>query len=102
MLAAQMRQRRPIDPLGAENVDVILLDQLFEREGFGRAEHHVAGIMDDHIEAPGVGDDAGDTGINRGVGLHVQLDGAQIRFIFGGPGGDSGNLWHIAACGFPH
>jgi hypothetical protein len=72
-LAAQVGQRGTVDPLGAHHVDVILLDQLFRREGFGRAEHHVAGIVDDDIETAGLGDDAGDTGLGGSVELHVQF-----------------------------
>jgi hypothetical protein len=31
-------QRRAIDPLGAEHVDIVELGELFWREGFGRTE----------------------------------------------------------------
>ncbi len=62
-LTAQMGQRGTVDPLRAEDVDVVLLTELFRREGFRRAEHHVAGVVDDNVETAGVGDDAGDAGV---------------------------------------
>ena len=68
----------------------------------GWAEHHVAGIVDDDVDTAGVADDMGDTGIGRGGGLHIQFDGAQIRFVFGGPGGDSSDLRRITAVALPH
>jgi hypothetical protein len=34
----QLRQRRPVDALSAEHVDVVKLGELFGREGFGRAK----------------------------------------------------------------
>jgi hypothetical protein len=51
-----MRQHGAIDALRAQYVDVIELSKLFRREGFRRSEHHVAGIMDQHIDPPLLGD----------------------------------------------
>jgi hypothetical protein len=46
-----VRQRGAIDPLRTQYVDVVLLDELIRGESFGRAEHHVSGIVDDDIKA---------------------------------------------------
>ena len=52
--------------------------RLIRGEGFGRAEHHVAGIVDDDIEAAGVIQDVRDAGLGRAVGLDIQFDSAQV------------------------
>ena len=48
---AHVRQGGAVDPLRAEHVDVVLLGELLGREGLGRAEHHVAGVVDDDVDA---------------------------------------------------
>ena len=87
-----MRQRRPVDPLGAQNVDVILLHELIRGEGFGRAEHHMPGVVDDDVQTVRIGEDRGDAGLRGSVGLNVELDGAKIRLLFGRPAGESSDL----------
>lgn len=72
-----------------------MLTELFRREGFRWAEHHVAGVVDDDIETTGIGDDVGDGGVGRCVGLHVQLDAAQIDLLVGGPTGERSNLRRV-------
>jgi hypothetical protein len=77
-LVAQVRQCRAIDPLRAQHVDVVLLDELIRGEGFGRAKHHVPGIMDDDIEAAGVLQDMRNARLGRAVRLDIQFDGAEV------------------------
>jgi hypothetical protein len=64
-LFAQLRQRGPVDALDAEHVDVVELGELLGRERFGRAERHVAGIVDHDIDAARIGDDLRDADLNR-------------------------------------
>ncbi len=35
----------------AEHVDIVLLGELLRRERFRRAEHHVTGVMNQHVNA---------------------------------------------------
>ena len=60
-----MGQHRPVHPLGAQYIDVVELRELLGREGFGRAEGHVPGIMDQHIDATTLPDDLADRSVNR-------------------------------------
>ena len=54
---AHVRQDGPVHALSAEHVDVVLLRKLFRPECFGGAEHHVTGVVDQHIDLAAVGDD---------------------------------------------
>src|SRR5260370_1711868 len=74
LLPAQMGQHRPVHPLGAHYIDVVELGELLGREGFGRAEDHVSGVMDQHIDATTLPDDLADRGVNRILRKYVQLD----------------------------
>jgi hypothetical protein len=49
-----VRQGGAVDALRAEHVDVVLPDELVRREGLRRAEHHVPGVVDDGVQAPGL------------------------------------------------
>jgi hypothetical protein len=69
-----MRQRGAVDALGAQDIDVVLLDILVWSEGFRRAEHHVAGVVHNDVQPASIGDDGGDAGLGGGLGLHVELD----------------------------
>jgi hypothetical protein len=101
-LLAQERQRGAVHALGAEDVNVILLDILVGRERLGGAEHHVPGIVDDHVEPARIGEDMGDRCFRRCVGLDVELDGAEVRLLLGGPLRDLGDLGRIATLGLAH
>jgi hypothetical protein len=41
----------------------------------------VAGIVDQHVDPAAVGDDLGDRRVDRQLGLHVELDGAQVDAV---------------------
>ncbi|MDB5620406.1 MAG: hypothetical protein JWQ24_4644 [Tardiphaga sp.] len=101
-LLAQVGKRRPVDPLGAEYVDVILLNELVGHERLGGAENHVSRIMDDDIESSTVRDDLRDTGFGRRIGLNVQFDRTQIGPNLGGPRRSGCHLRRIAPYGLPH
>ena len=58
-----MRKRGAVYPLGAEDINVVLLHELIWREGFGRAEHHMAGIVDECVEATCLRQHSGDAGL---------------------------------------
>ncbi len=55
-----MRQRRAVDPLRADDVDVVEGGELLRREGLRRTPDHVAGIVDDDVQTAGFVDDAPD------------------------------------------
>lgn len=76
-----MGQHRPVHPLGAQDIDVVELRELFGREGFGRAEDHVPGVMDQHIDATTLPDDLADRSVNQILRKHVQFDGPQIDTV---------------------
>jgi hypothetical protein len=77
-----MRQHGTIDALGAQHVDVIEFGILFRRKSFGRTEHHVAGIVDQHIDPPLFGDHLLDGSVDRVLGLHVEFECAQVDVVF--------------------
>ena len=83
-LPAQLRQRGAVDPLRAQHVDVVELGKLFRSERLGRAERHVAGVMNDHVQPAALGNDLRDACLARCLGRDIQLDRAQIHAVFGG------------------
>ncbi len=101
-MLAQVRQGGAIDPLGAEHVDVIELGELLRREGLGGAEHHVAGIMHDDVDAAVRGEDRGNAGVDRLLRADVELDGAKIDAVASGIAFDVGDLRRVAARGLAH
>jgi hypothetical protein len=88
--------------LGRKHIDVVELRKLFRRKGFGRAERHVAGIVDHHVEAPVVGDDFRDTGVGGLVGADVELDGPEIDTVLLGVARGLGDLRRVATRGLAH
>jgi hypothetical protein len=48
-LSAQVGQGRPVDALGGQDVDVVDVGDMLHREGLGRAEDHVPGVVDDDV-----------------------------------------------------
>ena len=69
---------------------------------FGRAEHHVPGIVDDHVDAAALGDDLLDRGVGRWLRLHVELDGAQIDAVACRGRGHLGGIRRVAAGDVAH
>src|SRR5438309_1589715 len=57
LLPPQLGQSGPIDALRAQNVHVIEFRELFRGERLERAEHHVARVVNDHIQTTVVFDD---------------------------------------------
>ena len=78
-MSAQERERDAVDALRAEHVHVVEFRVLFRGERLGRAEHHVAGVVDQRVQATALAQDRRNGCLDRGLGLHVQLDGAQIH-----------------------
>lgn len=74
-----MRQYGPVDALRSQHVNVILLGELLWREGFGRAEHHVASIVYHHIKLPGVGYYRFNGSINRYVALNIKFQRPEVN-----------------------
>ena len=60
------------------------------------------GIVDQHIDAPGVDDDLGDRGIDRVLGEHVELDGAEVDTMRLREGVDLRHLGRVPAGGLAH
>jgi hypothetical protein len=75
-----VRQCGPVDPLSAQDVDIILLDELLWREGFRWAEHHMTGVVNDDIEVAGVGNDTSYAGIGRRVRQYIELNRGRSAF----------------------
>ena len=50
-LLAQLRQGCAVRALSAQHIYVVEFRELFGREGFGWAEDHVVGVVDDDVEA---------------------------------------------------
>lgn len=48
---------------------------------FGGAEHHVPGIVDDDVDAPGLSDKPPDGRLHGGLGLHVQFERTQVDVL---------------------
>jgi hypothetical protein len=97
-----MRKRRAVDALGAEHVDVVELGELLRCEGLRGAEHHVPGIVHDHVDAAVLGDDFRDAGVDRRLRVHVELERAQVDAVLLGVGFEIGHLRRVAARGLPH
>jgi hypothetical protein len=70
--------------LRAQNVYVIKLGELLWRKRFRRSESHMAGIVDDDVEAPALGDDSANAGFDGFVRDNVKLDDPQINTVFRG------------------
>jgi hypothetical protein len=79
-----LRQRGAVHALRAEHIDVVELGQLFRREGFRRPEHHVARVVDHHVQATVRGDDLFDRSGGGGLGGDIELDGAEIGAVVSG------------------
>jgi hypothetical protein len=97
-----LRQRRTIDALGAQDVDVIELGELFRRECLRRAEHHVTGIVHDDIEAALLGDDLRDRRVGRWLRADIELDCAQIDMVVAGEFCEIGDDGRVAALRLAH
>jgi len=97
-----VRQGSAVDALGAQHVDIVLLGQLVRREGLRRAVNHVAGVVDDDVEAPGVRQHMAHRRFGRGVRQHVQFDRAKVGAVFRGPCRGFSNLGGIAPGRFQH
>jgi hypothetical protein len=59
-------------------------------------------IVDQDIDAPGVDNDLGDRGIDRVLGEHVELDGAEVDTIRLREGGDLRHFGRVPARGLAH
>ena len=101
-LRAEMRKRGAVDALGAEHIRVIQLGELFGREGFRRTEHHVAGVVHDHVQAPVLIDDLPDRCVRGLLRRDVQLDRANVHFVLGRVLPHLRDLRLVAAGGFAH
>ena len=91
-----MRQHGAIDPLRPQHIDVVLLGELLRGERLGRAEHHMAGIVDEDIDAAALGDDLLDGSVGRSLGLDVELDRADVG---AGERGEFGGVLGVSAGG---
>jgi hypothetical protein len=97
-----LRQRRTIDTLGAEDVDVVEFDELFGGKCFRRSERHVPGVVHHDVEPPLFGNDPGNRGIGRGLRADVELDGMQIDVVIRSVFLHVGDLGRVAAPGIAH
>ena len=99
---AHVRKRRPIDPMGPEDVDVVHLGHLLGRERLGGAQHHVTGVVDDHVDALRLIDDPLDRAFDRPFLADVQLERPQIQAIGLGVGGEPLDGLRIVALRVAH
>ena len=74
----QVRQDGAVDPLGAEDVDVVQVGELLGGERLDRAEDHVPGVVHHDVQAPLLGADRGDRRVDRGLILDVHLDAPDV------------------------
>ncbi len=97
-----MRQRRPADALRAEHVDIIELGELIGRESLARSPDHASRIVDEDVEPTVLGQDFFDRRRCRGVGLHIELKGAQVYRLRPRIGGDRLDLSGVSAVETAH
>ena len=83
-MCAHGGQHRAVDALGSQDVHVVKVRELFGGESFRRAEHHVAGIVDQDIQTAFGVEDGLEGRVRRGLRGHVEFDGAQIDLMLGG------------------
>lgn len=102
LLPAHVRQRRPVDALGAQYIDIVKLGELLWRECFGGSEHHVAGIVYQNVDASVFANDLIDGPVYRNLRLDVELQGAQVNVIVPGKAGYSFNIGRVAADNVSH
>ena len=98
----QVREGGPVDALCAEHVRVVDGGQFLGSEGLGGAGDQVAGVVHQHIERSGVGEDGGDGRVGRLLGEDVEFDGAQIHGVFCGVRLRLGDTAGVAALGVAH
>lgn len=101
-MTTQVRERSPIDPLSSQHVDIVERCELLRRKGFGRAEHHVAGIVNDDVDPARLGNDAADRRFDRRLRLDIELDGTQVDVVLRGIGVSRLDLRRIAPFRFTH
>jgi hypothetical protein len=86
-LPTQLRKGGAVDPLCADDVNVIELGELLRSECLGRSEDHVAGIVNYHVQHPVLGDDFLDRRVAGFLRRDIQLDGTEIDPVLGRVGG---------------
>jgi hypothetical protein len=91
-----MGQSRPVDALSAEHIDVVELGELLRREGFGRAERHVACIVNHDVKSARISNDLRNAGLDRLAGSNVELDGPEIDAVLEGIARNLRDLRRIA------
>jgi hypothetical protein len=92
----------PLDALGRGHVDIEQFGELLRRESFRRAKGHVAGVVDNDVDAAFLFDDLGNPGRNRCIGGDVELDRLEIDLVLGREAGGSNDLRSVAAFCFAH
>lgn len=97
-----MRQHRAVHPLRAEDVDVVELGELLGGERLRRAVHHVAGVVQHHVEVTVLVDDPAYCGGDGLARLHVEFERAQVDPIRGGVLCHRIDLCGIVPGGAPH
>ena len=81
---AHVGQRRSVDPMGADHVDVECLRELLGAERLHVAEVEMPGIVDHHVELPRLFEDAFHGSVSRGLRLDVEFNDVQVyRFTPG-------------------
>ena len=77
----KLGQHGSVEPLGAEHVDVVQLGELLGSERLGGADHHVARVVHDDVDAALASKHLPHGSGDRLVGLHVELDGVQLHLL---------------------
>src|SRR5690606_4632190 len=81
---------------------VVQLRELLGRERLGRTDHHVAGVVDHHVDAAVLGLDGGDRPLDGLLGAHVELHRPQVHAVLGGVRRGSLDLRGVAAARLAH
>jgi hypothetical protein len=79
-----------------------LLAVLLGGEGLGRAEHHMARVVYDDVDAAAFSDNLFDGRVGRGLGLHIELDGAEVDAVARRHLSHLGDALGVAPCDVAH
>jgi hypothetical protein len=80
-LLSKLGQRGTIDALCAQDIHVVWFRELFRRKRLGRAEDHMPGVMNNHIQPSVLLDDLPYRGMCGFLGCDIELDGPQVRIM---------------------
>jgi hypothetical protein len=101
-LGAHGGQHRTVHPLRGKHVGVVDGRELLGRERLGRSDHHVARVVDDHVDAALLGEHCGHGAVHRRLIRDVHLDGPQRHVVLVGMMASRGSGVGIPATDVAH